>query len=129
MKHRLLKLFIAFSAFLLSIFLGITALLTLPPVTGADEEFSALRAAGHIKMIAAAPHTAEDQAELKKIRLYLKEQLETLGFSVMFKAYDTVDREGIAREITNVYGTLPGTSGSAVPCFSAADAVSAGICR
>lgn len=111
MKNRLLKVFIASAAFLLSIFLGITVLLTPQPVKGKDTEFSAYRAAGYIENIASKPHTVEDREELTKIRNYLKDQLADIGLDVTMKAYDAVDEEGLAREITNVYGVMKGTSG------------------
>lgn len=111
MKNRRLIIFIALAAFLLSIFLGITVLLTSTPLEGKDTEFSACRAAGHIEKIATKPHTVDDREELLRIRNYLKEQLADIGLDATLKSYDTVDDEGIAREITNVYGVMKGTSG------------------
>jgi hypothetical protein len=106
MKKRMVKFFAAIIVFLLSVLLGVSVLFTPAPSKGPDTEFSAYRAAEHIKVISESPHTINDQAELQKIREYLKSQLEALGASVELKQYTV---EGY--QITNVYGTLKGSSG------------------
>ncbi len=114
MKKRLIVKLVSCAAFLLSIFLGVTVLLTPNPVDRPETEFSAYRAVKHIKAIAAAPHTVNEQAELKRVREYLREQLYDLNAAVQFKSYDTIDSEGIAHEVTNVMGEIKGVSGDSV---------------
>ena len=106
MKRRVIKFFAAVLVFLLAVFMGVSVLITPAPADAGDTAFSAYRAAEHIKVISESVHTINDQAELAKIRVYLKRQLESLGAKVEEKHY-TVD----GYDVTNVYGTFPGTSG------------------
>lgn len=106
MKKRFFRFLIPFTALILSIFLGITVLFTPAPRQAAETDFSAYRAADYDKTLAEAPHTLYDKAELERIRGFLKQQLEAAGCSVELKDYTVEDNN-----ITNVYGTLKGTSG------------------
>lgn len=101
------QLFVCIIVFIAAVTLGVSVLFTPAPREGADTEFSAYRAAGHIEEISKAPHTMNDQAELKRIRGYLKERLKALGCTVEFMPYTI---EGY--RVTNVFATMRGTSGT-----------------
>jgi hypothetical protein len=105
MNKRFVRFLIPVLALIVSIFLGITVLITPAPREGAETDFSAYRAAKHLETIAKAPHTLFDTKELSDVRNYLKAQLEAVGCAAEFKDYNV---EGY--DITNVYGTLKGTS-------------------
>lgn len=103
---RFAQLFVGIVVFIAAVTLGISVLFTPVPREGADTEFSAYRAAQHIKEISMAPHTINDQGELQRIRGYLKEQLETLGCAVEFRPYTI---EGYP-QVTDVFATMKGTT-------------------
>lgn len=116
--------FIKFTAALLTIIiaagLGLTSLITTPaPAAGdaaiPDTEFSALRAAEHIRVIAKDVHTNADTAAIAAVREYLKTTLEGLGLEVELRKYDK-DYEEAGRNYGNhvtavdICGTLRGTN-------------------
>lgn len=77
------------------------------PEEGKDAGFSAYRAAEHIKEISKAPHTINDQAELERVRGYLKQQLESLGCTAEFRPYAIK-----GYQVTDVFAAMKGTSGT-----------------
>ncbi len=103
---RSAQFFICIIVLIAAVVLGVSVLFTPAPGEGKDTEFSAYRAAEHIKEISKAPHTMNDQAELKRIREYLEQQLRSLGCTVELMPYT---EEGY--QITNVFATMKGTSG------------------
>ena len=116
-----IKPLVAVLSLMLAVLLGLSVLVTSPspssdvPVT----EFSAIRAAQDLKVIASGVHTNNDTAAIGAVRAYLADTLREIGLEVDMRTYEKdyeKPEHGHGTHVTavDVCGTLKGASDRAL---------------